>query len=875
MEFYKQAKEHNLFPCVPIFHEKKIVDEISWKGEANEINKDTIDDLGEHFTVQTENGVQVKRITGLALKCGEKSNIMVIDLDIGHNDKNGVEEFNKLIDKLDLDKDKIYNTYTVVTPRGGKHLYYKYKKGLPNSSSTIGIDIRTTGGLAPIAGSCANLEYGRENTYYKVEKEVPIAEINQSLFDCLVDLFNDMGNGNSVTGGKNDFYRTLGSGERNTMVYKYACKKAVQVGTSIELLNEVQMYNSTYCEPPLAEDEVENIVNSALKYLQSESEFIKEDDKGMYKFVLKGKGDDVTEERVDLSNFKFLSCKLNSNVDTNYEDAEFKLENSRGDKEILSTKGRNVFTDPKTFRNFLPLKFTYKGNATDIIEIQDFVMRTKLESEIKAFMTTGLRNIEDEMVVITQNGMLHKDGTYDPNLNATDNHEHMVDYTGLTKLTKEDCERLYPHLINFNSIENVVCELGWSFAAMLNGYVREIDSRLPRIPILQIMGESASGKSKATDILRAIYCNNQGSKQLGASSPVAFDIALANTYFPIWVDEVKPSKIANKKLVTKISDISRAVTENYVTSKATRELGTKEYPVRGTLVLIGEEGLNEVAVNNRSIIVRHTRTHLRNNPTGAKSVAFLSSDEGIELLHKLGFTAQLYILNNINLNVLTHSFKENAKMFEKYRTSDNERRFNVFNWVTLGFDLMISILESTGYTVPQDIKDNYPKYIYDVVLKEDEDDDSNLAEYEKVLQTMDYLIVKSDPTYQLTRGVDYAVKDDVDGWYFAFTFKPVMDKIEQYYGGLKHELPINRDDFKKTLLKSTYCIGGKTKLVRLNNGTYSNGVVTKQSKPVRCICLKVDELEKLGLENIPSMIEDELEESHEETTRTKRKHKRD
>ena len=90
------------------------------------------------------------------------NNLFIIDLDVHNENANGVENFNKIIDKLFMDKDgfagDLYDDFMEmapleqVTPSGGHHLIFQSDddlKQVPNCSNAFkdypGIDIRTDG----------------------------------------------------------------------------------------------------------------------------------------------------------------------------------------------------------------------------------------------------------------------------------------------------------------------------------------------------------------------------------------------------------------------------------------------------------------------------------------------------------------------------------------------------------------------------------------------------------------------------------------------------------------------------------------------------------------------------------------------------------
>ena len=132
-------KQFNLFPVVPTIENKKEPAKAWKKTDENHIY-DT-----EKMTAK-----------GYMIVCGEKSNIMVVDVD--GKDRSFKYNFERLTIKADLDEAEIQqlrDTLIVKTPNNGYHLYFKYREGLKNTVSKVSdeIDIRTQGGIIMGPGS--------------------------------------------------------------------------------------------------------------------------------------------------------------------------------------------------------------------------------------------------------------------------------------------------------------------------------------------------------------------------------------------------------------------------------------------------------------------------------------------------------------------------------------------------------------------------------------------------------------------------------------------------------------------------------------------------------------------------------------------------
>ena len=272
-----------LLPIVPVFNytNKPVV---PWKKEVNRI-KDIkeLKDQGEWFEyVNNKDEVKKGKITGSALLTGKISNIMVLDLDRNHGDgtKDGIKAYKELIDSLQLteeEKKQVFDTFTVKTPNGGLHLYFKYIEGLKNDSNQdLSIDIRTDGGLIVAPGSLRKI--GDDIREYTVYKDNAIYDMPKTLFDKLTEYFGvnkAKGNKSKASNKKpgrppknKEYYTVTNEGGRDNAFIKHLGKIITQpmFRDIHNLLPYAMMYNQCYINPPLSDQEVENKVNSILSY---------------------------------------------------------------------------------------------------------------------------------------------------------------------------------------------------------------------------------------------------------------------------------------------------------------------------------------------------------------------------------------------------------------------------------------------------------------------------------------------------------------------------------------------------------------------------------------------------------------------------------
>lgn len=160
-----------LFPlCVNIGGNKTTYKR--WQDEDYRINN--ADELlalnGESVEDKWDGGTYSAVITGASIITGKVSNLTVIDLDKHGNKRDdgteidGIEEFEKLVNTYctsEEERKQALDTFTVETPTGGRHLYYRYTDILENNSANgeLAIDVRSEGGIIVAPGTNRRDEY--------------------------------------------------------------------------------------------------------------------------------------------------------------------------------------------------------------------------------------------------------------------------------------------------------------------------------------------------------------------------------------------------------------------------------------------------------------------------------------------------------------------------------------------------------------------------------------------------------------------------------------------------------------------------------------------------------------------------------------------
>ena len=260
----KIIEKLGLLPVIPLSgYDKKPY--VAWSIEQNiikDINSINSILANNTYTYTTKEGVTktLTNITGLALLTGTRSNIVVIDLDTHDSNSNGINSFDEYVQQNNITN--IYNTFTVDTPTGGKHLYYKYSGNISSSAGILpGVDVRANGGL--IVLPYTQRKVNEEILQYKVVKDIPIMELPQELIElCTIsnNTINSNGTQNRTRLDLVDIWNNgIPDGERNDRLLRVGGRIRRNFNNIEDFAFCMLALNNNICVPPLDNDELYKI----------------------------------------------------------------------------------------------------------------------------------------------------------------------------------------------------------------------------------------------------------------------------------------------------------------------------------------------------------------------------------------------------------------------------------------------------------------------------------------------------------------------------------------------------------------------------------------------------------------------------------------
>lgn len=621
----------------------------------------------------------------------------------------------------------------------------------------------------------------------------------------------------------------------------------IQLGNKSDISDLVNYYYNKN----LTKDRISKIIKDKVFRTLDENNIyeLQQDYNGIYQTIIKTDKEtgEVTKNKAYLTNFNILNCEILRNKDTQDQVIKMLIESNLGTKDTIEANARELFLDTKAFNKILGIDYIFNGKINDLLKLNQWIIKYKTNKDIEEYTITGIRKINNKNVLITNNGILDQYGNWSTDIKAR-NTLHDIDFTGITELSEIEANKLAKNLFKVNIKQNIVNSLSLGIAQLYNSYARE--SKIDNLPILQDIGESNSGKSIMMKLLRLIINNERPAKSFGGCSPFVITKMFNETYLPIFIDEMKPSK-AGVYRVNGWSEHIRAITEGYENEKGKKDQSTISYKYRASLILSGEEQITETAVTNRSNIVWYAEKNFTDE--GAKAVdTLLKTNEGQMLLKRFSLT--LYRI------VLSEGLKGFEEKYSKFKEIDfnieNERVKNTAIYTILGYEtlakafkhLKVDITDYIGYKeaidlVSTNLRDN-------VLNKETA---GGKSEYEAILEIIDKIGLEQQFDYVYTK----------DKQYIQIPIKDIWDKLTKYIKDYNVETKLlNRETFISMLTKSKYVAGETSKdyymTIKLNDRNSYNIKSNKYEKRIskKAFKLKVNELQNLYMPNLAPTIEE-------------------
>ena len=183
--------------------------------------------------------------------------VIVIDIDL--DDDSGKDGY-EYLRKWEKEHGELPETVTSITGRGGMHIFYRVREEIRNTTNEeLGIDLRGDGGYVMLPPSV----HPNGNRY---EWENDPEDFSIAYADGNVLAFIDSVRPKNTSEKRFELNEEIRSGERNAVLFKYACSLQSRFLGDAEITALVHEANNKRCKPPLSYEEVEKVISSALGY---------------------------------------------------------------------------------------------------------------------------------------------------------------------------------------------------------------------------------------------------------------------------------------------------------------------------------------------------------------------------------------------------------------------------------------------------------------------------------------------------------------------------------------------------------------------------------------------------------------------------------
>lgn len=192
----------------------------------------------------------------IGIATGSASNLIVIDLDLDEN--KGLDGYEELA-RWEHDNDEFPETVRSITGRGGSHIFFHHEgSDIGNRSGILdGIDVRGEGGY--IIAPPSKHPNGTEYQWEYAPDETPLAEINATVREFLSI-------GKKEADEEFIVPALISAGKRNDTLYRLACSLQAKGLPDAAIMAAIKQTNLASCEIPVDDDEIQQIVSSAIRH---------------------------------------------------------------------------------------------------------------------------------------------------------------------------------------------------------------------------------------------------------------------------------------------------------------------------------------------------------------------------------------------------------------------------------------------------------------------------------------------------------------------------------------------------------------------------------------------------------------------------------
>lgn len=464
------------------------------------------------------------------------------------------------------------------------------------------------------------------------------------------------------------------------------------------------------------------------------------------------------------------------------------------------------FNNKNKFMNHLnKLSFSFYGNQNELQEIKHYISKDNYKTS-RSVNFIGIHYIDNKRYFISDDKAITSDLEVIDNITLSeDRKEVKTNILDTTEASRKDLEKLGRLLYSYNQL-SVTSSIIGTVPIMLAKPLLCNARIYP--PHLMIYGESGSGKSRTTEDIINQFFNLDDSTNIAFDSMTKFTLhksISSSNNIPVIIEEYKPSysNISNVQLV---SNTMRYSYDGTVAKRGRADQTTESYPLLAPIILVGEEGQEETAIKERSIILNFSKAESYKKD---RTDSYFELEQDRELLNRFGRTILNHVLNLDMVDIKSRYIsilKETNSKISTGRVAEN------ISMVILGNYIIQDIYNSYGLDLEKLTNVSMEDITSSIINSQIEEIfDGGTETKSNITRTLEvFSLMASNGT--LIRNEQYTIIDNSRlAFHMDSTFEEFIKYINRHYDQTqKKDLITNKSQFRKQLKAGNYMYNNKT-----------------------------------------------------------------
>ena len=536
---------------------------------------------------------------------------------------------------------------------------------------------------------------------------------------------------------------------------------------------------------------------------------LQQDEDGIYITKLK-KNEDGDKEFVKeyITNFNILEASKINKVDDKIQGIKLKLKNCLYGSIVEKIGGSDIFSDVRTFRNFLDMDFSFTGkNTNELVKLKDWIIKYfALDNKTIYSGAKFVQTEKNEFELITSKGTI-RSNEVDFSKNAE---ETEIDVTNIEEISKEELSEVMKRLFGLFKPEKSINIIGSAISTLQVGQAIASNVKMHH---LFIIGESGSGKTTILENVVAPLLNYPiTEKQAMSTTPYAIEKILSIGNYPVLFDEFKPSLMDDRKKA-RLKDIFHKSYDRMPTSRGNKGLELQKLFLNRPMIIAGEEGImdSEKASITRSCIVYLGKKDRAENSAVAKDWLF----DNEVLLKKLG---KSLIIESLKMSA--EEYKDlRATLRDKFNDLSDRPQTTAIS-ISCGIELLNKVLVKLGL---QPVT-GYENYIKENIKEEVLDNGEDVYSIVEQMLIMYNNLIQDDSKFINDNAIQFGKLQDTGKVYIRTQL--MIDALFKHCNDVKEtdsKTLLNCRDFKKQAKKAGYIKKVNAKQMWIGRTQYYDG----------------------------------------------------